>query len=229
VEGEPITVSLAFVAGLLSFASPCVLPLVPAYVGYLGGQLGGEGGEASRWRILAHGVFFVAGFSAVFVALGAAATAIGRLAHGLQPILTALGGLLVLLVGLNQLGVLRIPLLSSDARYHLRAGRELGYLSSVLVGVFFGAGYSPCVGAPLAAILTLALSEASAWQGAGLLLAYSLGIGTPLLAMALAIDRVAPVLARASRAMRVVGFVSGLLLVVVGGIILINSVGSLVY
>ena len=228
MDSEAITIPLAFVAGLASFASPCVLPLIPAYLGYLGGQLTAEGRQASRWHLFVHGVFFVLGFSAVFVALGAAATAIGRLARGLQPTLTALGGVLVLTLGLNQLGILRIPLLSTDTRHRFRAQRELGYLSSALMGVFFGAGYSPCLGATLAAILALALSEATVGQGVALLLVYSLGIGAPLLAVALVLDRVAPLLARASRALRGAGFVSGLLLVAMGAMILINSLALLI-
>jgi len=227
VDSESISVPLAFVAGLASFLSPCLLPLVPAYLGYVGSQAAGADGQGTRWRTFLHGLSFVIGFSAIFVALGAAASGIGRLAYGLQPVLMVLGGIIVILFGLNGLGVIRIPILSADTRHRFRARAEWGYLSSALVGFFFGAGYSPCLGATLGAILALALSETTIAQGAFLLFVYSMGVGLPLLVLALILDRVSPLIRRAQRITRAVSFVSGLLLVVMGAIVLIEGLSAL--
>jgi cytochrome c-type biogenesis protein len=219
---------LAFAAGFLSFVSPCVLPLVPVYVGYLGGHASREGATpTSRWRVLVHGVFFVLGFSTIFVALGATASGIGRLLFTYKSILIQVGGVIVVLFGLHTLGLVKIPFLYYDTRRHYQPRPELGFLSSALMGVFFGAGWSPCVGPTLGAILTLALSEATVEQGALLLLVYSMGLGIPFLFIALGVDRASGLLRRARRLMRVVTIVSGLFLIVLGVLLFTNRLGWL--
>ncbi|MFQ6101685.1 MAG: cytochrome c biogenesis CcdA family protein [Anaerolineae bacterium] len=219
---------LAFGAGVLSFASPCVLPLVTAYVGYLGGRAtAGIETSPPRWKSLLHGLFFVLGFSTIFVALGAAASGIGRLLFTYKSMLTQIGGVVVVVFGLHTLGLVKISFLYRDTRRHYRPRPELGYLSSALMGVFFGAGWSPCVGPTLGAILTLALSQATVGQGALLLLVYSMGLGIPFLFIALGIDRVSGLLHRARRLMRVVTIVSGLFLIVLGVLLFTNRLGWL--
>lgn len=220
--------TLAVAAGFLSFLSPCVLPLVPAYIGYLGGQVATvEGPAPPRRRTFLHGVFFVLGFSAIFVALGAAASGIGQLFYAFRDLLTKIGGVIIIVFGIHTLGLLKIPFLNYDTRRHYQPRPELGYASSALMGFFFGAGWSPCVGAVLGAILTLAINEATVGRGALLLLGYSLGLGIPFLLMALGISQASHVLRRTRRAMRVVTVVSGVFLVMLGVLILTNSLGWL--
>jgi len=223
-----VSLLLAFSAGALSFAAPCVLPLVPAYLGYLSGQVvGREDGAVSRWAAFSHGVFFVLGFSAIFVGLGAAASGIGRLLYDYRPLLMKLGGAAVVVFGLHTLGVVKIPWLYYDTRRHYRPRQELGYLSSALMGVFFGAGWSPCVGATLGAILTLALNEATLLRGGLLLFVYSMGLGIPFLLMALGIGEASRFLRRRRRVMRLASILSGLFLIVLGVLIFTNSLGWL--
>ncbi len=225
-----VTVSffVAFSAGLLSFVSPCVLPLVPAYLGYLGGQVVSvEEGAPSRWTTFLHGIFFVLGFSVIFVALGAAASGIGRLLYTYRLALMRVGGVVIVVFGLHTLGVLKIPFLYYDTRRHYRPRPEMGYLSSALMGFFFGAGWSPCVGTTLGAILTLALNEATVGRGALLLFVYSMGLGIPFLLMALGVGQATSILRRARRAMQVVTIVSGLFLVVLGLLVFTNNLSWL--
>jgi len=223
-----ISLLTALGAGLLSFVSPCVLPLVPAYLGYLGGQAASaEEGAPSRWTTLLHGLFFVLGFSVIFVALGAAASGVGRLLYAYRSVLMKIGGLVIVIFGLHTLEVIRIPLLYSDTRRHYQPRPELGYLSSALMGFFFGAGWSPCVGVTLGAILTLAMNEATLGRGALLLFVYSMGLGVPFLLMALGIGWATKFLRRAQRALRLVTIVSGLFLILLGLLIFTNNLGWL--
>lgn len=157
-----ITLGLAFLAGLASFLSPCVFSLVPAYVGYLGGRAaGGETRGVNRWVTFTHGLAFVLGFSVVFVLLGVATSAFGSLLYDLRSILAKVGGVIVVIFGLHMIGIFRIPFLEYDTRVQELPDPKWGYLSSGLLGVFFSAGWSPCVGPVLGAILTLALNGGS--------------------------------------------------------------------
>lgn len=176
----------AFVAGLLSFASPCVLPLVPPYLAYMGGvsieQLRGEGAPA-RGRVLLAALCFVAGFSTVFVALGATASWIGQAVSAYLGVLGYLAGALIVAMGLHFLGLIRIPLLDRTARVGV-AAKHVGLAGAYVIGLAFGFGWSPCVGPVLAAILLMAGAADSASEGARLLFIYSLGIGVPFLVAA---------------------------------------------
>ena len=179
--------ALAFVAGLLSFLSPCVLPLIPSYVGFLTG-LTLEELEVRRGTALAHALWFVAGFSLIFIALGATASALGVLLLRSQVWIGRIGGVVVILFGLYLLGVLRPALLMRERKVQL-ARKPLGYLGSAFVGVTFGAAWTPCIGPILGAILTLAAAQASVGHGAALLTAYSAGLALPFVVTALALDR----------------------------------------
>jgi cytochrome c-type biogenesis protein len=180
-------VAVAFAAGLLSFLSPCVLPLIPSYVGFLTG-MSVEEAERRRWTALLHGVWFVAGFSLVFVLLGAAASAVGNLLRDYQHWLGRLGGVLLILFGLWLLGVLRPAFLMREWRIEL-ARKPLGYFGSGVVGFTFGAAWTPCIGPILGGILTLAATQAGLGRGVALLAAYALGLAVPFLLTAFALDR----------------------------------------
>ena len=185
-----VSAGLAFIAGVASFLSPCVLALVPAYIGYLGGRAaGGENDANNRFITFTHGLAFVLGFSAVFVVLGVAASALGGLLYDVRIWLGRIGGLVVIVFGLHMIGIIRIPFLEYDTRMQEMTDPKLGYLSSVLMGVFFSAGWSPCVGPVLGAILTLALNGGSISSGAGLLSAYSAGLAVPFLLTGLGINK----------------------------------------
>jgi len=179
--------ALAFVAGLLSFLSPCVLPLIPSYVGFLTG-LTLEELEVRRGTAVAHALWFVAGFSLIFIALGATASALGVLLLRSQVWIGRIGGVVVILFGLYLLGVLRPALLMRERKVQL-ARKPLGYLGSAFVGITFGAAWTPCIGPILGAILTLAAAQTSVGRGAALLTAYSAGLALPFVVTALALDR----------------------------------------
>jgi cytochrome c-type biogenesis protein len=214
-----ITLGLAFLAGLASFLSPCVFSLVPAYIGYLSGRSAGlakSENEINRWVTLGHGLAFVLGFSVIFVLLGVAASALGGLLYDLRLWLAKVGGIIVVLFGLHMTGLLRIPFLAYDLRLQSTPGRGGGYLASALMGVFFSAGWSPCVGPVLGAILTLALNGGSISQGVSLLSAYSAGLAIPFLLAALGIGWVTVVLRRYNKVMHYVEKGMGVVLVIVG-------------
>ncbi len=212
-----VSVGLALLAGLASFLSPCVFSLVPAYVGYLSGRAaGGENSSAYRWITFSHGLAFVIGFSVVFVLLGIAASAAGRILFDMRFWLAKIGGLVVIVFGLHMIGVFRIPFLDYDTRVNQAPDRKWGYFSSALMGVFFSAGWSPCVGPVLGAILTLAINGGSLTLGASLLTAYSAGLAIPFLLAALGIGWVSTLLRQYGKIMRYVEIAMGVVLVVVG-------------
>ena len=217
-----VTLGLAFLAGLASFLSPCVFTLVPAYVGYLGGRAAGMDSTASnRFITFTHGLAFVSGFSIVFILFGVAASTIGRFLIDAQDVIMRVGGILVIVFGLHMIGVLRVPILDYDTRIQQAPDRKFGYLSSALMGVFFSAGWSPCVGPVLGAILTFALNGGSVSTGVTLLSAYSAGLAIPFLLAALGICWITVILKKYSKAMHYVEVAMGVVLVVVG--YLLNS------
>lgn len=212
-----VTLGLAFLAGLASFLSPCVFSLIPAYIGYLGGRaVGGETTERTRFITFTHGLAFVLGFSFVFITLGVATSAFGRLLYDLRFILAKVGGIVVIIFGLHMIGVFRIPFLEYDTRVQKMPDRRWGYLSSALMGVFFSAGWAPCVGPVLGAILTLALNGGSISTGVSLLSAYSAGLAIPFLLAALGVGWVSLTLRKYGKAMHYVEIAMGVVLVVIG-------------
>ncbi len=212
-----ITIGLSFLAGLASFLSPCVFTLVPAYVGYLGGRAAGvDSIEQNRFITFTHGLAFVLGFSFVFIAFGVAASALGSFLVDAQDYFTRIGGIIVIIFGLHMIGVLRVPVLDYDTRVQQAPDHKLGYFSSALMGVFFSAGWSPCVGPVLGAILTFALNGGSISTGVTLLTAYSAGLAIPFLLAALGIGWVTTVLRKYNKTMHYVEVAMGVVLVVVG-------------
>lgn len=219
MDASNLTLGLAFFAGLASFLSPCVFALVPAYVGYLGGRsiaASGDENKSNTWVTLSHGFAFVLGFSVVFVLLGLFFASLGNLLFDFTQILVRVGGVVVIVFGLHMMGILRIPFLEFDLRPQADPDRKRGYMSSALMGVFFSAGWSPCVGPVLGAILTLALNGGSVVQGGLLLGSYSAGLAIPFLLAATQIGWVTYILRRYGKMMYYAERVMGLILVVIG-------------
>jgi len=213
-EPAALGLGVAFAAGGLSFLSPCVLPLVPSYIAFLAGMTP-PGSEPQRRRALAHALLFVAGFSLVFILLGASATALGRVLNYYQVWVQRVGGALVILFGLLCLGVARPR--SLEREYRIQLGRKpVGYLGSALVGMAFAAGWTPCIGPVLGGILGLAATQADVSQGMVLLAAYSAGLGLPFLIAAAAMDAFLEWFQGFRRILPWVMRAAGLLLIVVG-------------
>ena len=214
-----VSLGLAFLAGLASFFSPCVFSLVPAYVGYLSGRSLSQKGEnqsAVRLRTFMHGVAFVLGFSFVFISLGIAFSALSQFFFQTRDILAKVGGVVIILFGLHMTGLIHIPFLDFDMRHQSKVGKGTGLVSSFLMGIFFSAGWSPCVGPTLGLILTLAIERANIGQGVVLLTSYSMGMAIPFLAAAFGIGWVTNILRKYSRAMQIAQIVMGVVLIIVG-------------
>lgn len=213
---EPATLGLfvAFGAGLLSFLSPCVLPLVPSYIGFLTGMSLPEM-SGRRRAALGHALLFVLGFSLVFVVLGASATALGRALNYYQLWLQRIGGVLIIGFGLVCLGVIKVGFLTQERRLQVER-KPVGYLGSALVGMAFGAGWTPCIGPVLGAILGLAATSQDLSRGMLLLGAYSAGLAMPFLLAAVALDSFLEWFQRFRQYLPWVMRVSGILLIFVG-------------
>lgn len=224
---QQISLVAAFTAGLLSFVSPCVLPLVPSYISYITGlsldQLA-DAAERERFRttIIVNSLLFIAGFSCVFIAFGASASLIGQVLITYQDYIRKIGGLLIIVFGLYLLGVLKLNFLQTEKRLHFKS-RPAGYLGSFLIGVAFAAGWTPCVGPVLGTILLYASTTDALTNGVALLTSYSLGLGLPLFMTALGVDRFLAYFKQVRAYLWGVTAVSGAFLVVVGVMIYANS------
>jgi cytochrome c-type biogenesis protein len=213
-EGSGVSLFVAFAAGLLSFLSPCVLPLIPSYVSFLTG-LSAEELQLRRGTALLHAVWFVAGFGLIFILLGASASALGALFLRSQVWIARVGGVLVILFGMYLLGILRPAFLMRERRIHL-ARKPLGYAGSSVAGIVFGAAWTPCIGPILGAILTLAATHSSIAQGTALLAVYTLGLALPFLLTAFALDRFLVWFQRFRPYLVWVERISGVLLILLG-------------
>jgi cytochrome c-type biogenesis protein len=218
----------ALFAGLLSFLSPCVLPLVPPYLCFLGGttfdQLTGEDETPSHVykTVVLSSVAFVLGFTTVFVILGATATVAGQLVAENLPLLAKIAGVVIIIAGLHFLGVIHIPILHREARYHADT-RPAGLIGAYLIGLAFAFGWTPCIGPVLGAILAVAAGEDSVSQGVSLLFVYSLGLGIPFILAAVAIRPFMSALQRFRGHLAVMEKVLGAFLVLTGILFLTNS------
>jgi cytochrome c-type biogenesis protein len=220
---EPASVgfAIAFAAGLLSFLSPCVLPLIPSYVTFVTG-LSLEDVPRARRVALVHSLLFVLGFSLIFLALGATATTLGRLLGYNREWVGRVGGVLVIVLGLYLLGAFNIGFFSQERRLHI-ANKPLGYLGTVFVGMAFAAGWTPCIGPILGAVLTYTASSADLNRGLVLLSAYSLGLAVPFVLAALMVDRFIGLFKRYRGAMIWTSRISGVLLIAVGILMLTDT------
>lgn len=210
----------AFAAGILSFLSPCVLPLVPSFLTYLTGltfaDLQAEHPtHLVRQRIVTHSLLFIAGFTIVFVLLGASATLVGGFLRENMTIMRRVGAILITLFGLHVIGLLPINLLLGEKRLNIRH-KPAGYFGSLLVGITFAAGWTPCIGPILASILMVAAAESTVNRGIILLLVYSLGLGIPFFLSALAIHRFLTLFNRFKKHIRLFEIITGVFLLIVG-------------
>lgn len=224
-DAASVGFAISFAAGILSFLSPCVLPLVPSYVTFVTG-LSLEDVQRSRHLALIHALLFVAGFTLVFLAMGATATAVGRLLGYNREWVNRVGGVIVIALGLYLLGAFNIGALARERRIQI-ADKPLGYLGSLLVGMAFAAGWTPCIGPILGAVLTYTASSVDLNRGIWLLLAYSLGLAVPFVLAALMIDRFIVVFQRYRGAMQWTSRIAGGLLVAVG-VLMVTDVMRLV-
>ncbi len=215
---EVFNVSFAFLAGLASFFSPCVFALVPAYIGYLGGRsvASNRRQKTGDLHTLAHGLMFVVGFSLVFITLGLTASALGALLYDTRQWLTKIGGIVIIIFGLHMTGIFRIPFLEYDLRPQSIPDRNRGLFASLLMGVFFSAGWSPCVGPILGSILTMTINGGSISQGFVLLTSYSAGLAIPFLIASVQISLVTTILRKYGKVMHYVEVGMGVFLVLVG-------------
>ena len=213
-DGNGVPLLAAFAAGLLSFLSPCVLPLIPSYVSFLTGMTVEEM-QVRRGTTLLHALWFVGGFSLIFIALGASASALGVALLASQHWIARVSGVLLILFGLYLVGMVRPAFLMRERRVHL-ARKPLGYVGSSVAGVAFGAAWTPCIGPILGGILTLAATRASIAQGTALLGVYALGLAVPFLITAFALDRFLVWFQRFRPYIRWVELVAGILLIILG-------------
>ena len=210
-----ISIPLVFVAGLLSFLSPCVLPLAPIYMGYLSGSSISGDTSANRWHVLSHALFFVGGFTVVFVILfGLPTTILGSALQQYRDWITRIGGVILVLFGLHTMGIVTVPFLNMTRRVDMGAEMKQGYARSALLGVTFAAGWTPCIGPLLGTVMTLAFAEPS--RALVFIFTYALGLAIPFLLTAALLARATGWLKRLNQHMRAVEIVSGLLMVGVG-------------
>lgn len=223
---QEVTFYAAFIFGLLSFASPCVLPLIPSYLSYITGlSFEDLTGLQDRKRIrkitVLNSIFFIFGFSSIFVLLGASSSFIGRLLFEYRDAIRKVGGLLIVLFGLYVAGVIKLGFLSREKKIHLQE-KPLGYLGSFLVGVTFAAGWTPCIGPILGSILLYASQAESVSYGIFLLSIYSIGLGLPFFLSSLAFNTFLSYFRKIQRYLRVINIISGILLVIAGILVFTN-------
>jgi cytochrome c-type biogenesis protein len=223
--GQSVGIVVAFSAGLFSFLSPCVLPLFPSYLSFITGMsvadLSGELTGAARRRVLLNALVFVLGFSLVFVGLGASFSAASRFLFDYREVIRTIGGVLIIVFGLYIAGVFKLGLFGRTAQWQVRE-KPAGYVGSLLVGITFAIGWTPCVGPILGAILSLASTTETVERGIGLLVAYSMGLGVPFVLSAIALGSFLKFFKRYRPLIPVVERAAGALLVVVGLLVVFN-------
>ena len=221
-----VSLALAFVAGVLSFLSPCILPLIPAYLSYLTGQAIAEGlSPKAKSFLLLQAVGFVVGFSIVFITMGAAASTLGQLFAEYQHIFRRLAGVFIIIMGIHLTGILKIAWLYREKRFLPLVQKSKA--GSILLGMAFAAGWTPCIGPILSSILFYAGSLDTIWQGVLLLTSYSLGMAVPFLLAALLIQRFTLLLERFKKHLTVISVISGILLIITGLLIYTDQLSVL--
>jgi cytochrome c-type biogenesis protein len=228
---QDVTYAGAFVAGLLSFLSPCVLPLIPSYISYITGLSFADlqaqhPSHLVRRKTFIHSIGFILGFTTVFVLLGASATMIGSLLQQHATTIRKIGGMLVFLFGVHVTGLVPLGLLLGEKRISVR-NKPAGYAGSFLVGLVFAAGWTPCIGPILASILMVAANEERVIQGVILLLLYSLGLGIPFLLSSLALHQFLSLFNRFKRFIRLFEIITGVFLMLIGILLFSNWLSRL--
>jgi len=226
-QSQEVSVLIAFSAGLLSFISPCVLPLVPSYITYITGVsfkelTDSEAMAKLRWTTIFHSILFIIGFSTVFILMGASASYLGQILARYQYWIMKVGGVLIVILGIHFTGIIRLPFLEMEKRFELRK-RPLGYVGSFLVGIVFAAGWTPCIGPILSTILIYASTAKNFTTGVLLLTVYSMGLGVPFFLSSLAFNSFLSVFQKMKQYMRVITIVSGLFLIGIGILLLTDT------
>ena len=224
---DSVGIFSAFIFGLLSFVSPCVLPIVPGYISFISGTsfeelISNENRAQVRKRVILNSLFFVIGFSLVFIALGASATAIGQFLQDKLDLFGKIAGVIIVIFGLHMMGVLKIGFLNYEKRFHTQA-KPIGFVGSFVVGLAFAFGWTPCIGPILAGILTVAAQQETVGKGILLLSSYSAGLGIPFLLTGVSLAAFQSTFNRIKPYFRTVEVVGGVLLVIVGILIFTNS------
>jgi len=225
MAGEHVAYIGAFTAGLLTFLSPCILPLIPSFIAYIAGVSYNDlrdGSAGARGKVISHTLFFIIGFSIVFVLLGLTATAIGKTLFAYQKFIRIGGGALIVLFGLTMTGAIKIGFLEKGLNLKMRAGKATR-IGAFLVGVTFAAAWTPCAGPLLGSILVIAGTKGSAAEGAKLLALYSMGVGLPFLITAIAAQSLLAYFNRLGRAMAYINKAAGTILVLAGIMVMTNS------
>ena len=230
---EPVNISFvsSFIAGLLSFLSPCVLPLIPSYITYITGMSFADlqsehTSHKVRQQTVIHSLLFIAGFTFVFVLLGASATFIGGFLHEHMPLIRKIGGILIIFFGIHVTGLVPISLLLGEKRVNIGI-KPAGFVGSFLVGLAFAAGWTPCIGPILASILMVAATEDTIGRGVALLFTYSMGLAIPFFLSALAMHRFLLIFNRFKKFIRIFEIVTGIFLIIVGVMIFTNYLSKL--
>lgn len=226
MAAENISYVVAFVAGVLTFLSPCLLPLIPSFIAYIAGVSFSDLKDLAkraevRKKTIIHSLLFILGFSTIFILLGLTATAIGKALFQYQKAIRFVGGLLIITFGLYLVGVLKLDFLGKERRLKFQT-KGASYIGSFLVGVTFAAAWTPCAGPILGSILLLAGTKADVAQGAKLLTVYSLGIGMPFFLTALAINSFLSFFDRFKKAVSVINIIGGIFLIIVGVLVMTN-------
>ncbi len=221
MDVQNISFLVAFGAGFFSFVSPCILPLVPVYIGFLSGKSADE--EVGKKTIFLHALFFVLGFSLIFICLGASVGLMGNFLIDKLPLLRIIAGVILVIFGIHFLGIFKIPFLYRVKKLDFASKLKKSYWASFLVGVSFSLGWTPCVGPILGGILVLAYTSHTVLQGALLLTAYSMGLGIPFLVIALCLSQISGFLKRINKYYRLIEIISGVFLIAVGILIATNS------
>ncbi len=227
---ETVSYHLAFLAGLASFFTPCVLPLIPAYFTFITGfsldELTTAKSSEMRIKILVSTISYVSGFSFIFILLGASASFFGGLVFQYKDIIIKAGGIIIIVLGIHLTGLFRIPGLDIEKRLHIRK-KPLHFLGTFFVGMAFGAGWSPCIGPLLGSILIVAGSQETIWQGVMLLSVYSLGMALPFIMMSLFINFLLVFIKKATHMLKYINVAAGVILVIVGIFLLTGSLFNL--
>lgn len=221
---------LTFIEGILTFISPCILPMLPVYFLYLAGSSNEENLKTSlkRSKLITNSIGFVIGFTIVFVLLGATVTSFGHFLKDNKEILREISGIIMVLFGLHFMGILKLKFLNMEKRIDFKF-KELGFLSSIVFGIVFGFGWTPCLGAFLGSALALAGNSNTIWQGVLLLFVYSIGLGIPFIISSIIFDKIKGTFKQIQRHSGLISIISGVLLIIAGILVFTDSLKYLSY